>query len=291
MDKPKLGFWLWLLAFLLMVAAAAYQRQSGPTNPLRGSVQIADQRLDYRLPRSAENTGDAKVAIPDLGVQARVLWRHYPSDAPFTVVIMGPETIGGKNMLTANIPPQEAASKVEYKIEVGNESLPGNDGAAIMRFKGPVPMVVLLLHVILMFAAMLTSARAGLGAAFGRAEGALPWATLGLVLVGGIFFGALVAKAAFGSYWSGWPYGRDLTDNKTLLMSIAWLAACLLLPAAKARRAAVVAAAALTILVYMIPHSFAVSRPDGRPDGRPGAAAEAQAAQDESAGGGRPGPR
>jgi hypothetical protein len=244
------------LAFLLMAAAAAYQRQSGPTNPLRGSVQVEGRRLDYRLPRSAENTGDARIAIPDPGVQARVLWRRHPSQDPFTVAIMGPEEIGGKSMLAAGIPPQEAAGKVEYRIEMGNESLPGNGGTAVMRFKGPVPTVVLLLHVVLMFAALLTSARAGLGAAFGRTENVLPWVTLGLVLVGGIFFGALVAKAAFGAYWEGWPNGRDLTDNKTLIMAAVWLAACLLRRSARAGRAAVLAASALTILVYLVPHSL-----------------------------------
>jgi hypothetical protein len=271
MEKPKLGVWLWLAAFLLMVVAAAYQRQSGPTNPLRGSAQVAGRRLDYRLPRSADNTGDARITIPDVGEQARVLWRRYPSRDPFTVVFMDREEMGGKSLLTANIPPQEAAGKVEYKIVVGNESLP--DGTAIMRFKGPVPVAVLYAHVVLMFAAMLTSARAGLGAAFGRAEGILPWVTLGLVLVGGIFFGALVAKAAFGAYWEGWPNGWDLTDNKTLIMVIVWLAACLSLRAARVGRTAVLAAAALTILVYLVPHSLAVSQ-DGQ-------AAEAETLQDQ----------
>jgi hypothetical protein len=271
MDSPKLSIWLWVAAFLLTVAASAYQRQSGPTNPLKGSVQVAGQRLDYRLPRSAENTGGASVSIPDVGAQARVLWRRHPSHDPFTVAIMGPETIGGKNVLTASIPPMEAAGKVEYKSEIGNESLPGDGGTAIMRFKGPVPLAVLSLHIVLIIAAMLTSARAGLGAAFGRAEGALPWATLGLVLVGGILFGALVAKDAFGAYWGGWPNGRDLTDNKTLVMAIAWLATCLLQRIAKARRIAVLAASALTIAVYLVPHSLEGAAP---------AAPDAQAAPD-----------
>jgi hypothetical protein len=206
-----------------------------------------------------------------VGEQARVLWRRYPSQDPFTIVFMDREEMGGKSTLAANIPPQEVAGKVEYKIVVGSESLPGNDGTAIMRFKGPVPAAVLLAHIVLMFAAMLTSARAGLGAAFGRAENVLPWVTLGLVLVGGIFFGALVAKAAFGAYWEGWPNGWDLTDNKTLIMAIVWLAACLLRRVTRAGRAAVLAAAALTILVYLVPHSLAVSQ-DGQ-------AAEAEATQ------------
>jgi len=187
-----------------------------------------------------------------------VLWRRHPSQDPFTVVIMAPEEAGGKKILTAGIPPQEAAGKVEYKIEVGSESLP-NGGTAIMRFKGPVPAAVLLLHIVLMFAAMLTSTRAGLGAAFGRAEDALPWVTLGMVLVGGIFFGALVAKAAFGTYWSGWPNGSDFTDNKTLLMAAAWLAACLLLPLTKAGDACGSASTARRAAICL-----EASRPDDR---------------------------
>jgi len=264
-EKPKLGVWLWVLAFVVMVVAVVYQRRLGPTYPLKGNAQIAGQRLDYSLPRSAENTGDARVVIPDPGQQARVLWRRYPSHDPFTVVIMAPEEIGGKKILTANIPPQEAAGKIEYKLEIGNESLP-NTGTVIMRFKGAVSPTVLLLHIVLMFAAMLTSTRAGLGAVFGATEKVLPWVTLGLVLVGGIFFGALVAKAAFGTYWGGWPYGWDMTDNKTLLMFLAWLAACLLLPVAEARRMALVAAAALTIVVYLIPHSLEESAPSQQQD-------------------------
>jgi hypothetical protein len=153
---------------------------------------------------------------------------------------------------------------VEYKIEIGSVGptvdLPEDGNTAIMRFKGPVSPLVLAPHIILIFLAMLTSTRAGLGAIFGRTEKVLPWVTLGLILVGGLVFGALVQKAAFGAYWTGWPNGSDWTDNKTALMFVLWLIACL--PLAKAKRAVTVLAAVLTIAVYLIPHSWGGSEYD-----------------------------
>ncbi|MDR0498611.1 MAG: hypothetical protein LBH03_02605 [Holophagales bacterium] len=255
-KRSKLGLWLWLLAFFVMVASAVYQRRTGPTYPLRGRINVAGQQLNYRLPRSAENIGVARIVIPDPGVPGRVLWRCYPTADPFTVVFMAPESDGNKKMLTARIPPQEAAGKVEYRIEIGSSVIPDNDETVILRFKGPVSTPVLISHILLIFIAMLISTRAGLGAVFGKDEKNLPWMTLGLVLVGGIILGAFVQKAAFGAYWTGWPYGSDWTDNKTLFMFLGWLATCLLMMFPKAKRPAIVFASLLTLVVYLIPHSL-----------------------------------
>ena len=263
-DNPrkfKLGAWLWVLAFLVMVSAAIHQRRTGPTNPLRGNISVGEQQLSYRLPRSAENVRDAEIVIPDTGVLARVLWRRYPTDDPFTVVFMAPEQRGSKNVLTAHIPPQAAAGKIEYKIEIGSTTIPEAE-TVVLRFKGPVSAPVLILHVLLIFTAMLTSTRAGIGALFGKDEKRLYWLTLCLILVGGMILGAFVQKAAFGAYWTGWPFGSDLTDNKTLIMFVGWLAACLLMMLPKVKRPAVVLASILTLVVYLIPHSLRGSQLD-----------------------------
>jgi hypothetical protein len=181
---------------------------------------------------------------------------------------MAPELDGDKKLLVAYLPSQAAAGKVEYKIEIANEAIPQGDETIILRFKGPVPAPVLILHIAIIFAAMVASTRAGLGAAFGRNEKRLPWATLGMIFVGGIILGPLVQKAAFGAYWTGWPFGSDLTDNKTLFMFLGWLAACLtacltmLRPSPKIKRAAIILASLLTIVVYIVPHSLRGSQLD-----------------------------
>jgi hypothetical protein len=263
-SKSKLGILYWLLAALVMLAAAVYQRRAGPTYPLRGRTSVGGEQMAFRLPRSAENTSAAKITIPDLGFQARLLWRRYPIEEPFTVAFFAPGVEGSKNILTAEIPPHDAAGKVEYKIEVASQAIPDDEETVILRFKGPVSAPLLISHILTMLVGMLASTRAGIGAAFGRVEKTLPWAALGMIALGGLVLGPFVQKEAFGAYWTGWPFGYDLTDNKTMLMFLAWLAASLLTLHPKARRPAIVAASLLTIVVYLVPHSLRGSQLDYR---------------------------
>lgn len=74
-------------------------------------------------------------------------------------------------------------------------------------------------------------------------------------------------KATFGAYWTGFPWGFDLTDNKTLLMWLAWVLAALVAgprprPREEWNRAAVLAAALAMAVVYLIPHSLRGSQLD-----------------------------
>jgi len=245
-----------------MLTASVYQRRVGPTHPLRCKADFGGELIDFRLPRSAENTRPAKVTIPDPGIQARLLWRRYPVEEPFTVVFFTPEVEGGKNVLTAEIPPHDAAGKVEYRIEIASQTIPDDGETVVLRFKGPVSAPLLLSHILAMFAGMLVGTRAGIGAAFGKDEKLLPWVALAMIAVGGLVLGPFVQKAAFGAYWTGWPFGSDLTDNKTLLMFLGWLAACLLALHPKTRRTAIVAASLLAIFIYLVPHSLRGSQLD-----------------------------
>ena len=92
----------------------------------------------------------------------------------------------------------------------------------------------------------------------------LAWITLGLLTVGGMILGPLVQKYAFGALWTGWPYGYDLTDNKTLLMWLVWIVACAVMLKGRERVnrwAGILAALAMTA-VYVIPHSARGSQLD-----------------------------
>ena len=54
---------LWIVAAVLTVACAAYQRVTGPTWPARGTVELAGEEIRYRLPRSHAGPGDAAIAV------------------------------------------------------------------------------------------------------------------------------------------------------------------------------------------------------------------------------------
>ena len=59
----------------------------------------------------------------------------------------------------------------------------------------------------------------------GRGIKWMTYTTVVLLFLGGIIMGPVIQKYAFGAFWTGWPFGHDLTDNKTLC-GIYFLADC-----------------------------------------------------------------
>ena len=79
--------------------------------------------------------------------------------------------------------------------------------------------------------------------------------TFGLLLIGGMILGPFVQKFAFGEFWTGVPFGWDLTDNKTLIAFVAWVIA-LAANLKKFRPGYLIAAAIVTLAIFSIPHSM-----------------------------------
>jgi ABC-type uncharacterized transport system permease subunit len=93
------------------------------------------------------------------------------------------------------------------------------------------------------------------------------WAFSSLT-IGGFGLGMLVQHYAFGPYWTGIPFGWDMTDNKTLVAFLAWLVAVIAvwnkgkIMQQPGRKWFVLAAAVITLLAYLIPHSVMGSELD-----------------------------
>lgn len=263
---------LWMIAVLCMASAVVYQRLTGPTHPYRGDFEASGASYSYRLIRSETTTTDARVRIPDPGgdVAATLHWRRYPTDDPYTSVAMTAD--GGS--LAADLPRQPAAGKIEYYVTVepprgDGVRLPDDaEGSVVLRYKDPVPATVLIPHIVLMFFAVLFGIRTGLAALVAPAGMRwLAWSTLAGMTLGGMVLGPIVQKYAFGAYWTGWPFGGDLTDNKVLVMWLVWIVACTTIGFKPIRRewigrALVIVAAIVMTGVYMIPHSMRGSELD-----------------------------
>lgn len=268
-SKRSTGVVLWILALLIMLAAATYQRRTGPTYPLDVTVDVAGQTVEVELPRSATTDAPATVTWPAHADVDRVwlVWKRYPSEDPPSRVAFGPDG-------TAELPVQPAAGKLEYHLLVRTHAgqdllLPPGQDPPVLRYKDPVPLAALLPHVVMMFLSMLLGVRAALAAVAGRNETRwlVPLTAIGLTL-GGMILGPVVQKYAFGAYWTGWPLGGDLTDNKTLLMWVVWAATAIALavrPSLRPRwtgRAMILVATAVMLAVYLIPHSLRGSQLD-----------------------------
>jgi hypothetical protein len=248
---------LWTLAFLMVAAAAIYQRMTGPTYPVRGSAAVGGSDVRFRLLTASEAPGDQEIrlAVPDPGVQGYIRLRRTPSRDPWRTLPM----IRQEDSLVAQVPHQPPAGKVMYQVflEAGSDPVPLTDKPVILRFKGAVPLYILVPHVTFMFLAMLFSTACGLKvlAQAGRLEKHTLW-TLAFLCAGGLVLGPIQQKLAFGAFWTGWPLGTDLTDNKTVVAILFWAAALWRLRRQQSARGWVLAASVVLMLVYMIPHSM-----------------------------------
>ncbi len=254
----------WIIAFLITVSAAFYQRMTGPTHPLRGKATLNDTEIKYKLERDPETTSDheVRVKVPNAEITGTLLYKRYKTDDPWTKIPMQID----EDVLAGSLPKQPSAGKLEYKILLASQgkeiSLTGEE-SVIIRFKDPVPGVILFPHIIIMFLAMLFSTRAGIEALNpkGNPRKLVLWTT-GLLIVGGFILGPLVQKFAFGEFWTGFPFGTDLTDSKTLLAMAGWIAAVIAGRRGKPARWWVLGASILLMAVYLIPHSLLGSELD-----------------------------
>ena len=85
--------------------------------------------------------------------------------------------------------------------------------------------------------------------------------TLILFAIGGIVLGPIVQYYAFGDFWTGIPFGWDLTDNKTLIALIFWILA-VIMNRKKERPLYTILAAVILLIVFSIPHSLFGSQLD-----------------------------
>jgi hypothetical protein len=260
MEKSHSVFKWILVIFLATVVtslALIYQSRTGPTKPLRVELWLNDEQVYMlKLPRSHGGSTNCliEINIPDNTVSADLVYRRYPTSEEWQRVAM----VRVADKLAAFLPNQPPAGKLEYYIiftqGVKATRLPVAD-QAIIRFRGDVPAGIILPHVIFIFAAMFLSNLTLFLALFGfRQYRVFGWITLGTLIVGGLVFGPIVQKYAFGQFWTGFPNGMDLTDNKTLIAFVFWLIA-VLANLRKSRRYLTVLAAIIMVVIFSIPHS------------------------------------
>jgi hypothetical protein len=249
---------LWVIAFLIMALTAVFQSLTGPTNPVRGKVKIDDSWIAYKLERSLENTSDyeLRIKVQNREIAGSLMWkRHKTSDSWVNIPLARKD-----DLLLGSLPAQPPARKLEYKVILiyGEKEISlSGEKPVVIRFKGHVPGALLYSHVIVMLAAMLFSTRAGIEALDpkGNPRKLALW-TLGLLVLGGIILGSIVQKLTFGQFWTGVPFGYDLTDNKTLIALIGWIVAVVAGRSGRKARCWVLAGSALLLVIYLIPHSL-----------------------------------
>jgi hypothetical protein len=263
MNAKLKTFLIWFFAFLFTAAVAVYQRMTGPTYPIRGKIELGSQLIKYQLLTSFGDKTDAPIFIevPDRSITGEINYRRYKSDDSLSNVAM--KRVG--DYLVTFIPHQPPAGKVTYQITLikDNQAFELTKKEVSIRFKGATPALVLIPHIFFIFLAMLFSTITGIEAIFKRSHLLLyTWLTVITLLLGGLILGPIVQKFSFGYYWTGWPFGHDLTDNKSLIAFIFWIIALIAQYRYRGKRAWAILAAFVLLVVFLIPHSVLGSEID-----------------------------
>jgi hypothetical protein len=265
---------IWSLAIILTLAMAKHQKRTGPTYPVDGVVHLGTTEIDYLLKRSHGGESDhmVQVEVDDPEIQGFVYWKRLRMDEEYTVVPMvyneNAEIVVGHgksrtaSALEAPLPHQPPAGKLEYHVQLskGEYSIDiPEEETVVIRYKGAVPMSYLLPHILTIFLAMFFSTRTAIGVIAGEKIKTFSLVTFITLVLGGLIFGPIVQKFAFGEFWTGWPNGEDLTDNKLAVAAIAWLIAVILNFSKKREKIGrwfTMAAFLILLSVFLIPHSM-----------------------------------
>jgi hypothetical protein len=256
------GVALWVVAVVVVLAVAAWQRMSDTTRPTRSKIVVSGQTMTYRLLRVGPSGEPIRVTItaPE-DVSGNLRWRPYPGDGPFesfTMLRDGDQVVGF-------LPAQSPGTQLEYSLVLAGPSgltrIP-EEGSVVLHVRGSVPALVLFPHVAILFLSMVVGVRAGLGAAWALPDTSrLSKLTLLGLTIGGMILGPIVLKLAAGSFWTGWPIGGDWRANSAVVMWLVWVVATLAAHAAhdatdRFARTTVIGAALVMILVSLVPRGL-----------------------------------
>ena len=256
------NIFVWIFAIVVTASVLIYQRATGPTHPKRGSVEIDNEKISYRLLRSWENEKEAadrkgariSVTVENRDIVAEIKYKRLGTSDEWTVMSMQRDG----DELFEMLPAQPAAGKLLYKIFLykGSNVVSLTEDPVVIRFKSYIPRWIPPPHVLLIFMALLFSTMTAVES-LRKGKNVFTYAAITVLtmLVGGMIMGPLMQKYAFGAYWTGWPFGGDLTDNKTLVAFIAWVIAFFVLRKNKENRFWPVFAAIVTLAIFLIPHS------------------------------------
>lgn len=212
---------------------------------------------------------------PDQGVGVAVCWKLHRSDK----VESSPLFLVDANLYQGFVPDFGKGARIQYWVRAMNakgEVLRIPSSPVTMKFKGRVSKSVLVAHIAFMFAAFFFMVMSLFGAIriLRGQEGkrstvkAARWVLI-LSFIGGWPLGFILNRQAFGTLWEGYPFGYDITDNKTQVMFVLWLVSLLLVWGSFIGRSeekdrlgarpfayTIIASFLVSLVLFILPHSM-----------------------------------
>jgi hypothetical protein len=231
---------------------------------------------EARAGRQTPVIADIAGGPPGAEVTAFVFYRS--KGKPFQVAEMRPLEPG---KYFAAIPPQTRGAEIQYYIEARTGSdivvrVPAKEKSEgfVVTAKGTPNRYILIAHIVAMFVALFFFIFSGYlsyrALKHRRSLLYIPRvAFLGTIafFIASLPLGMIVAYQTFGKAWTGFPVGTDLTDTKSLIILLYWLACAVLYRGSLWRKDPShdilpmvtlpyvhLVGAALTVIVFLIPH-------------------------------------
>jgi hypothetical protein len=264
---------------IFVVARRITRNRSAEQIFTHGGVTITHMTVFEQVP-----PGRPDIVIhvsPPVDIDAVVRYRE-PGEERFESVEMTPVSEG---TWSAKLPAREKGERLEYGLRIstggtredGSSSRSGTEsGFHVIKYKGEVSPTILVLHILCMFAGFFFIVEALIGslAMLFKGEGKdftlaqVRWVLL-FTFLGGWPLGFALNWQRFGTVWEGFPFGYDVTDNKTQLVFILWLVVAALswksfacrrtgrdLAGPRTVATAVIVSSVLSLILYLVPHSL-----------------------------------
>ena len=105
-----------LIALIITISAAYYQRLTGPTHPLTVKLEWHGTEISGELTRNHSEPGNQpiQITVPDTSISAILVYRRFNSGDKW----IGMKMIRENDELYGSLPHQPPAGKLEYFIQL-----------------------------------------------------------------------------------------------------------------------------------------------------------------------------
>jgi len=280
-------FWKIGLAFLFTILLLAFTRKTTAVRSVHEMVAEHGILIEHNtVPRQVGDEIPVISARVEGASEVRLVYK-IGKDGEYQSVEMSAKP-GEENVFAASIPHHPKSTKAWYFLEAATVregglvkvTLPERDSGQIrpvrLKFRGEVPLYIIIPHIVSIFAAiffatltLFSAIELKRGKTTLKKSVRLCTVTLLFLFIGFFPFGWAMNYFAFGVLWEAFPFGRDVTDNKSQIMFVFWLFTLFMvkgtlwgkgetknLVSGRSYSTLVIVSFVATLLILAIPHSL-----------------------------------
>jgi hypothetical protein len=281
MKKPSMSVSRIIVGIIVTILLLGVTRLVSTKRPREMSVESDGIRVEHVTVTEQVGPGEPIISariVADGAIEPVLIYKVDGEDDAEHVAMR----YAGKERWEVRLPSLEKGMRIHYGLSVRLEDgstvmLPAKEDAfPLVKYKGEASPLVLVLHVVFMFGAFyfmvqsLWSAIDIMSTGQGKREAvsSARWVFF-CTLIGGWPLGFLLNYQAFGVIWEGYPFGYDITDNKTQVIFLFWLVSLLLVRGSFLGRSededmlgprgfaiAVLVSYIVSLFLFLVPHSL-----------------------------------